>query len=181
MMQTNVVSLMIMIASRFIMSSEWCLMLIADVHRAQQTDKVKELLAFKHTNVPPGCTRRVQPLDVSFNKPFKNAIKEDFEKHINENLDSYVMGKIRASERRVVITKWVARSQLCKCGLLESAVLLAVALDGSENEEVNIEGLEGYVMPSDRQRTLLSILLWLMMKTTMKKLSLKMKFSRTDL
>ena len=47
--------------------------LIVDVHRAQQTDGVKALLKKKITeivNVPPGCTSRVQPFDVSFNKPF---------------------------------------------------------------------------------------------------------------
>ena len=42
--------------------------LVADVHRAQQTDGVKALLKKKNTelvNVPPGCTSRVQPLNVS--------------------------------------------------------------------------------------------------------------------
>ena len=41
--------------------------LIADFHRAQQTNGVKELLKKKKTslfNVPPGCTYRVQVVDV---------------------------------------------------------------------------------------------------------------------
>lgn len=41
--------------------------LVADVHRAQQTNEVKKLLQKKKTlpiNVPPGCTSRVRPLDV---------------------------------------------------------------------------------------------------------------------
>ena len=44
--------------------------LVADVHRAQQSDGVKALLKKKNgelVNIPPGCTSRVQPLDVSFN------------------------------------------------------------------------------------------------------------------
>ena len=58
--------------------------------------------------MPPGCTSRVQPLDVSVNKPFKNAIRRQFEKHLNNNLKLYTESKISASERRVLITKWVA-------------------------------------------------------------------------
>ena len=63
--------------------------LLADVHRAQQTANAKKLLQNKSTlliSVPPGCTSRVQPLDVSINKPFKHAIREQFEKQLSENL-----------------------------------------------------------------------------------------------
>ena len=63
--------------------------LVADVHTAQQTDGVKHLLQKTKTtlvNVPSDCTSRVQPLDVVINKPFKNLIKEQFEKHIATNI-----------------------------------------------------------------------------------------------
>ena len=85
--------------------------LVADVHRAQQTANVKKLLQNKSTlliNVPPGCTSRVQPLDVSINKPFKHAIREKFEKRLSENLYLYTENKLPVSERRVLTTKWVA-------------------------------------------------------------------------
>ena len=50
--------------------------LIVDVHHPQQTDKVKCILKKKTDliNIPHGCTSRVQPLDVVFNKPFKKDI-----------------------------------------------------------------------------------------------------------
>ena len=52
--------------------------LIADVDRAQQTDSVKELLK-KHkiplVNVPPGCTSRVQVVNVLINKPFEDGVR----------------------------------------------------------------------------------------------------------
>ena len=81
--------------------------LVADVHRAQQTNEVKNLPQKKKTlliSVPPGCTSQVQPLDVSVNKRFKNAARIQFEKHLKENLSMYVEGKISASEHRVLLT-----------------------------------------------------------------------------
>ena len=61
-------------------------------------------------NVPPGCTSRVQLLDVCINKPFKNAVKVQFEKHLEENLNVYTEGKLTTSERRVLLTKWVGNA-----------------------------------------------------------------------
>ena len=73
--------------------------LIADVHCGQQIDSVKELLKKHKTslvNVPPGCTSRVQVVDVLINKPFKNEVCSLFEDHLDKNLDQYVDGKINA-------------------------------------------------------------------------------------
>ena len=39
-----------------------------------------------------------EPLDVVITKPFKNAIKE-FGRHLDENLDDYVDGKLIVSAR----------------------------------------------------------------------------------
>ena len=89
--------------------SSWKI-LIGDVHGAQQTDKVKCILKKKKTdliNVPPGHTSQVQPLDVVFNKPFKDIIRRLFEQHIDENLVNCTEGKITASHERVLITNWV--------------------------------------------------------------------------
>ena len=102
---------------------------------------MKQLLQRKKTlliDIPPGCTSRVQPLDVSVNKPFKYAVRTQFEKHLNDNLTLYTEGKIPASERRVLLTRWVGNAwdhicsnremvkrSLKKCGI-------NVNIDGSE-------------------------------------------------
>ena len=131
--------------------------LIADVHRAQQTDCVKEILRKHKTslvNVPTGCTSRVKVANVLISKSLKDEVPSLFEDHMNINIDQYVDGKINASQPRFLMIKCVGEawskvrkmkdSMICsfkKCGL-------SVALDGNENDEVNIEGLPEYQMLS---------------------------------
>ena len=87
------------------------------------------------------------------NKPFKNYVREQFEKHLDENLDLYVEGKLAASERCVLATTFVGNAweklsenkdmiirSFVKCGITSN-------VDGSEDDQVNIRGLEGYKMP----------------------------------
>ena len=129
--------------------------LVADVHTAQQTEAVKTALGKYKTelvNVPPGCTSRVQPLDVSVNKPFKEEVKRQHEKHMSDNLQLY-KSKLSAWQRRVLLTKWAAEAwkeinrnketvirSFKKCGV-------SLTLDGKENDEINIEGIPDYEMP----------------------------------
>ena len=52
--------------------------LFADIHKAQQTDTVKIMLKKHKTTLinVPGGTSRVQTLDISINKPFKNHARK---------------------------------------------------------------------------------------------------------
>ena len=131
--------------------------LIADVYFAQQTDSVKELLKKHKTflvNVLQGNTSRVQVVDTLISKSFNDEVHSLFEDHVDENLNQYVDGKINASQRRVVMKKWDGEA-LPKVGKTEDSIIrsfkkcgLSVALDGSENADVNIEGLPEYQMLS---------------------------------
>ena len=88
------------------------------------------------------------------NKPFKDEVRSLLEDHLDKNLDQYLDGKINASQQRVHMTKWVGEAW-SKVGTMKDSIIrswkkcgLSVALDGSENDEVNIEGLPEYQMLS---------------------------------
>ena len=137
-------------------------MLVTDVHRAQQADDAKALLKKKNSelvNVPPGCTSRVQPVDVSFNKPFKDVVRQLSEKHLDENLQRYSEGKTSASEIGVLVTKWVGKAWT-KVGSNRDMVVrsfkkcgISLSLDGSENGEIHIESIEEYELPTASEIT----------------------------
>ena len=128
------------------------MLLALDVHKAQTTDAIQECLR-KDCKTEPvfvsTCTTSiVQPVDVVFNAPFKAAVEREATKHLQENLNSYVEGRINASEHRVLFTKWVgaaweellSKTEMIvrsfeKCGI-------SVAPDGSEDGKINIIGLE---------------------------------------
>ena len=72
--------------------------------------------------------------------------------HLQDNLNDYVTGKIPASDRRVLFTKWVGQSwadlstnqqmtihSFKKCGI-------SVPIDGSSNAAIDIRGLEDYTV-----------------------------------
>ena len=100
--------------------------------------------------VPAGGTGIIQPLDMSYNAPFKKKIEAAAAKHMNDNLDDYLHGKFTAGNRRILITHWVgdaweeltkdpdiAVRSFKKCGI-------STAADDLEDFEIHLEGLEDY-------------------------------------
>lgn len=137
------------------------MLFVADVHRAQKTDSILPLLEQTcNTEVPlapPGTTSLVQPVDVVFNAPFKAAVDKLATEHLHNNVDAYLTGKMCASERRLLLTKWIGQAweevssnkeMVCrsfkKCGI-------SVAIDGSEDDQIHIEGLEDYSVEDEPQ------------------------------
>ena len=130
--------------------------LIANIHRAHQTDCIKTFLTKKMTllcNVSSGCTSRVQVVHVTVNKPFKDEVRHLFEYHLDKHLELYVEGKLSASQRIILITKWVGQAWKTITGMKQSIIRsfikcgLSVALNGFENVQVSIDGIPNYEMP----------------------------------
>ena len=132
--------------------------LIADVQRVQETECVKVILTKKMTslcNVPRGCTSRVQVVDVTVNKLFKNEVRRLFEDHLDKHLylELCVEGKLSASQRRILMTKWVGQAWKKISGIKESIIRsfqkrgLSGVLDGSKNAQVSTDGIPNYEMP----------------------------------
>ena len=96
--------------------------------------------------VPPGCTGSVQPADVSWNAPFKKHLEELYDKwqfSAPKELTRYGNPK---PPSKAVLMKWVKQAwdlvtpeiiakSFKKCGI-------SVAFDGSEQDQIHIEGLD---------------------------------------
>ena len=128
-------------------------LLIVGMNNAQKTANIQQSLAACKTTVvpvPPDCTNLVQPLDVAFNEEFKAAVSHHQDEHVREILELYLNSSLTASNRRILITKWVGaaweeasqkkemvRHAFEKCGI-------SVPIDGSNDSAINICGLEHY-------------------------------------
>ena len=61
-------------------------------------------------NVPEGTTIRVQPLDESITKLFKNYVCELLKQQLDAKLGLHVDGKLTAEENGVLTTKWTGEA-----------------------------------------------------------------------
>ena len=73
-------------------------LLVLDLHKAQKTDRIKELL--KECNTAPIFVPVIQPFDISFNAPFKKQVESAALQHIQDNLDDYLNEKITTGDKR---------------------------------------------------------------------------------
>ena len=106
--------------------------------------------------LPVKSTSETQPVDAGLGRLLKYLISVEFEEwlEIDENLDLWETGKLTASEKRILVTRFVGsaweklfsnpnytpRAYFEKTGCL-------LCLDGSEDSKVKIEGMSEYRPP----------------------------------
>ena len=123
---------------------KYCL-LVFDAFRAHLQDDVLDALRKGNVQtavIPAHCTSKVQPVDVSFNKPFKAILKHKSEEYIQECTEVAVHVKI-SSPSRTTLVKWVVEGN--KYLESQEEVItkafkvcgISSALDGSENHLIH--------------------------------------------
>ena len=135
-------------------------LLALDVAKFHSTQEVLSTLR-SHDIVPsviaPGCTRLVQPLDVSVNKPFKcflrdilDELLDDFEAKNNLNLREISRANSPAiAERKILVTQAVGETWDQFTRNYQELVVetlrklgLRLPIDGSCDDELSVKGIE---------------------------------------
>jgi len=130
-------------------------LLIMDLLHSHRTKPVKKLLKKNDVTlslVPAGCTGIVQPVDISFNRLFKDMLKEEIDKEFEEadnNIDlddimgSSTVGEMRVMMARCVSAAWERFCQEKREVIIRSFRCIGVSLpiDGSSDGKISIKGL----------------------------------------
>ncbi|KPP73949.1 hypothetical protein Z043_106927 [Scleropages formosus] len=108
-------------------------LLVWDAFRGHVTSDVKTLAKTRYNSdmavIPGGCTRKLQPADVSWNRPFKAKLSELYDKWLFSGpVDKTKHGNRKHPSKALLLTwiRVVIRKSFKKCGI-------TVALDGTED------------------------------------------------
>ena len=118
-------------------------LLVMDSFKAHCTDEIQELLAKSNCAVafiPGGCTSKLQPLDVSLNKPFKAVCRNSFSSFCRSQLANMTdpADRLKTATKQQVC-QWVEKAHedlsTKKDMVIKSFQVtgISLALDGSEN------------------------------------------------
>ena len=130
-------------------------LLVYDEHRAQTTQKVKQIFDKEYDTtaalISPWATSKIQPLDVVFNNDFKKSIDRQATEMMAEDPEIFFSSKLSAGKRRILFTKCVGKAwQETFCKLKETVIRsfakcgIALPTSGGRDEEINLEGLPYY-------------------------------------
>jgi DDE superfamily endonuclease len=107
--------------------------------------------------LPANCTEFLQPVDAGLGRSLKARIARELEKwlQLEENLDLWENGQLSASDKRILITKWVGNAweSLFSEGSYDTSIYFEktgclLTLDGSEDAKIRIQGLEEIYHPT---------------------------------
>jgi len=126
-----------------------------DLLRSHRTKPVKKLLKKNDITlllVPAGCNGIVQPVDISFNRLFKDMLKEEIDKEFegaDNNIDiDDITGSSAVGEMRVIMTRCVGAAWERFCQEKREVIIrsfhcigASLPIDGSSDGEISIKGL----------------------------------------
>ena len=120
----------------------------------QTTDEFRSTLRKANTKLhllKSDCTDEIQVIDAGIGKKTKNLIGQQCEEWLegDGNLERWVAGGITASERRTLLTKWLAKAWEEVCSTTDFEKLghrtgCLMTADDSEDHEVKPQGLQEY-------------------------------------
>ena len=116
-------------------------LLVFDTFTAHLTDEVTQELQKANATVllvPGGCTSKIQPVDVSLNKPIKQLVRNEFESYLTKAITESQSASIPSPTTTDVI-RWIVKANNTLNENPESVAKsfkvcgISNALDGSEN------------------------------------------------
>ena len=127
--------------------------LFADNLCGQTTDEFKRVLKecnTLHWISPPKYTDELQPVDVGYGKLFKVYVGKALDGWLlnGDNVEKWASNKLTAADRRILITQWIGEAarqidrDVRNCRCLFEKTGLAMTADGSDNNLINLEGVE---------------------------------------
>ena len=128
--------------------------LFADNLYGQTTDEFKRALSEKCNTLlwllPPKCTDEVQPGNAGYGKLFKVYVGQALDKWLldGDNVEKWASNKLTASDRRILIMQWTGEdakkidSDTAYRKRLFEKTGLAMTADGSDDDLINLQGVE---------------------------------------
>ena len=132
------------------LAEDYPALVLFDVFKGQTTPTIERLLQENNISfvlIPPNCTDKLQPLDISINKPMKDALKDQFQMWYAQEVQSQLqdgselkaddevkidttMTAIKDLSTRWIISAWQSierRSELAINGFQKSGIRQAVS------------------------------------------------------
>ena len=100
------------------LAEDYPALVLFDVFKGQTTPTIEKLLQENNISfvlIPPNCTDKLQPLDISINKPMKDALKDQFQMWYAQEVQRQLQdgSKLRADDEVEIDTTMTAIKDLC--------------------------------------------------------------------